>query len=67
MDSSKTEGFIDETAVGHVNQLKALEHVFRKAAEDDIPSEVSNFYLLLKELLWKLLMRKIFSIYLSGS
>lgn len=42
MDSSKTEGFIDETAVGHVNQLKALEHVFRKAAEDDIPSEVSK-------------------------
>ncbi|KMS95710.1 hypothetical protein BVRB_005560 isoform A [Beta vulgaris subsp. vulgaris] len=43
MDSSKTEGFIDETAVGHVNQLKALEHVFRKAAEDDIPSEVPDY------------------------
>lgn len=40
MDSSKLEGFINEADVGLMNQLKALEGVFRKAAEQDIPSEV---------------------------
>lgn len=43
MDSSKMEGFIDEADVGHVKQLKALEHVFRKAAEQDRPSEVPDY------------------------
>ncbi|KAL2933339.1 E3 ubiquitin-protein ligase CHIP [Bienertia sinuspersici] len=45
MDSSKTEGFIDEVDVDHVKQLTALEHFFRKAAEPDIPSEVLFFKL----------------------
>ncbi|KNA18299.1 hypothetical protein SOVF_072220 [Spinacia oleracea] len=43
MDSSKLEGFINEADVGLMNQLKALEGVFRKAAEQDIPSEVPDY------------------------
>ncbi|XP_057534681.1 E3 ubiquitin-protein ligase CHIP [Amaranthus tricolor] len=41
--SYEMEGFIDEAAVGNVKQLKALERVFRKAGECDIPSEVPDY------------------------
>ena len=44
------EGFADDAAAANAKQLQALECVFRKAAEDDIPSEVccSNWHLSLK-------------------
>ena len=45
--SYEMEGFIDEAAVGNVKQLKALERVFRKAGECDIPSEVFTTFKLL--------------------
>lgn len=45
-DASETEGFVDETAETTSDQLKALNLVFKKAAEDDTPSEVTiNIYL----------------------
>ncbi|XP_021749635.1 E3 ubiquitin-protein ligase CHIP-like [Chenopodium quinoa] len=43
MDSSKTEGFISEADAGLMKQLDALDNVFRKAGEHDIPSEVPDY------------------------
>ncbi|XP_021720151.1 E3 ubiquitin-protein ligase CHIP-like [Chenopodium quinoa] len=43
MDSSKTEGFINEADAGLMKQLDALDLVFRKAGEHDIPSEVPDY------------------------
>lgn len=42
-DVSKMEGFLDEAAAATTKQLEALELVFQKAAEDDIPSEVPDY------------------------
>lgn len=39
--ASETEGFVDETALATSDQFKALNLVFKKATEDDTPSEVS--------------------------
>lgn len=41
LDAPETEGFVDETAISISDQLKALNLVFEKAAEDDSPTEVS--------------------------
>lgn len=43
LDASETEGFVDETAVSMSDQLKALNLVFKKAAEDDTPTEVPSY------------------------
>lgn len=40
-DASETEGFVDETSQSTLDQLEALNLVFKKAAEDDTPTEVS--------------------------
>ena len=44
LDDSETEGFLDDpivSVVSHLKKLDLLKEVFRKAAEDDTPSEVS--------------------------
>ncbi|KAJ6389988.1 hypothetical protein OIU77_024254 [Salix suchowensis] len=44
LDGSETEGFLDDpivSVVSHLKKLDLLGEVFRKAAEDDTPSEVS--------------------------
>ncbi|KAJ8433065.1 hypothetical protein Cgig2_015428 [Carnegiea gigantea] len=43
VDASMMEGFADEAAAANAKQFQALECVFRKAAEDDIPSEVPDY------------------------
>lgn len=43
LDAPETEGFVDETAVSMSDQLKALNLVFKKAAEDDTPTEVPSY------------------------
>lgn len=40
-DVSEKEGFVDETHRSTIDQLNALNLVFKKAAEDDTPTEVS--------------------------
>ncbi|KAM7264154.1 hypothetical protein ACFE04_001837 [Oxalis oulophora] len=42
-DAVQSEGFLDETKTSHVEQLKAVEEVFRRAEEDDIPTEVPDY------------------------
>lgn len=41
LDISRKEGFLDEASSTHLKQMEALRQVFRKAAEDDTPAEVS--------------------------
>ncbi|KAL2488301.1 E3 ubiquitin-protein ligase [Forsythia ovata] len=43
LDTSETEGFVDENAKSNLEQLEALSEVFNKAAEDDIPTEVPDY------------------------
>ncbi|KAK9282395.1 hypothetical protein L1049_005312 [Liquidambar formosana] len=40
---TETEGFLDEAAKSNLQELKALDRVFKKAAEADIPSEVPDY------------------------
>jgi STIP1 family protein 1 len=40
LEVSEMEGFVDDATTSHLKQLEALESVFKKAAEDDTPSEV---------------------------
>ncbi|KAL1540967.1 RING-type E3 ubiquitin transferase [Salvia divinorum] len=42
-DASAKEGFLDETHRSTLDQLKALNLVFKKAAEDDTPTEVPDY------------------------
>lgn len=37
---SEMEGFVDDATTSHLKQLEAVERVFNKAADDDIPTEV---------------------------
>lgn len=46
LDGSDMEGFVDDATTTHLKQLEALEGVFNKAAEADIPAEVCTFFLL---------------------
>lgn len=39
--SQPEEGFLDEAAASLTRQIKALKEVFRKAAESDMPTEVT--------------------------
>lgn len=41
LDVSPKEGFSDEDPTSHSEQIEVLERVFSKAAEDDMPTEVS--------------------------
>lgn len=43
LDAPETEGFVDETAISISDQLKALNLVFKKASEDDTPTEVPSY------------------------
>ncbi|XP_051143065.1 E3 ubiquitin-protein ligase CHIP-like isoform X2 [Andrographis paniculata] len=43
INSSRMEGFIDETAISTLDQLNALRQVFNKVAEPDIPTEVPDY------------------------
>ncbi|CAI9107332.1 OLC1v1006663C3 [Oldenlandia corymbosa var. corymbosa] len=43
LDSSEKEGFVDETMKANADQLEALDRVFQKAAEDDIPTEIPDY------------------------
>ncbi|KAF9688436.1 hypothetical protein SADUNF_Sadunf02G0197000 [Salix dunnii] len=46
LDDSETEGFLDDpivSVVSHLKKLDLLGEVFRKAAEDDTPSEVPDY------------------------
>jgi len=40
-DAAKMEGFLDELAKSHSEQVNAVGQVFQKAAEVDMPTEVS--------------------------
>lgn len=40
LDMSRTEESSDEAYTAHTERLKALERVFKKAAEEDKPTEV---------------------------
>ncbi|XP_057780999.1 E3 ubiquitin-protein ligase CHIP isoform X2 [Salvia miltiorrhiza] len=42
-DASEKEGFVDEIDQSFLDQLKALNLVFKKAAEDDTPTEVPDY------------------------
>ncbi|XP_030532787.2 E3 ubiquitin-protein ligase CHIP isoform X1 [Rhodamnia argentea] len=42
-DASKTEGFLDELAKSHLEQVNAVGQVFQKAAEADTPAEVPDY------------------------
>ncbi|KAL1565748.1 RING-type E3 ubiquitin transferase [Salvia divinorum] len=42
-DASEKEGFVDETHLSALDQLKALNLVFEKAEEDDTPTEVPDY------------------------
>lgn len=37
---SEMEGIVDDATASHLKQLEAVERVFNKAAEDDVPTEV---------------------------
>lgn len=39
-DISESEGFVDDATTSHLKRLEAIERVFNRAAEDDIPAEV---------------------------
>ncbi|KAJ8568682.1 hypothetical protein K7X08_028215 [Anisodus acutangulus] len=43
LDSSQMEGFIDDRSTSLLKQLVSLGGVFRKAAEDDTPTEVPDY------------------------
>nr|AFK42413.1 unknown [Lotus japonicus] len=43
LDGSDMEGFVDDATTTHLKQLEALEGVFNKAAEADIPAEVPDY------------------------
>ncbi|XP_057985113.1 E3 ubiquitin-protein ligase CHIP-like isoform X2 [Hevea brasiliensis] len=43
LDSSQTEGFLDETIAPHLKELEDLGQVFKRAAEDDTPTEVPDY------------------------
>ncbi|KAK2352781.1 protein phosphatase 5.2 [Trifolium repens] len=43
LEVSEMEGFVDDATTSHLKQLEALETVFKKAAEDDTPSEVPDY------------------------
>lgn len=43
LDESETEGFLDEPATSHLQQLETLRKVFREAAETDMPTEVPDY------------------------
>ncbi|XP_011089637.1 E3 ubiquitin-protein ligase CHIP isoform X3 [Sesamum indicum] len=43
LDGSQMEGFVDESAKSTLDQLEALDRVFKKAAEDDSPTEVPDY------------------------
>lgn len=42
LDSTDTEGFLDETNKKNSEELEALDAFFRRAAEEDTPAEVRN-------------------------
>lgn len=44
LDSSQTEGFLDDTIDSNSAKLEALGNVFEKAAEADLPTEVAIKY-----------------------
>lgn len=41
------EGFVDDATTSHLKQLEAVERVFNKAADDDIPTEVCMCFVFL--------------------
>ncbi|XP_059660057.1 E3 ubiquitin-protein ligase CHIP isoform X2 [Cornus florida] len=43
LDPSQTEGFSEEAAASNLAELEALEQVFEKAAEADLPTEVPDY------------------------
>ncbi|XP_021633314.1 E3 ubiquitin-protein ligase CHIP isoform X2 [Manihot esculenta] len=43
LDSCQTEGFLDEMNVPHLKQFEDLGQVFKRAAEDDTPTEVPDY------------------------
>ncbi|CAA2965102.1 E3 ubiquitin- ligase CHIP [Olea europaea subsp. europaea] len=43
LDTSQVEGFVDENIQSNLEQLEALNGVFNKAAEDDIPTDVPDY------------------------
>ncbi|CAI9770676.1 unnamed protein product [Fraxinus pennsylvanica] len=43
LDSSPMEGFTDENSISNLEQLEALNGVFNRVAEDDIPTEVPDY------------------------
>ena len=44
---SEMEGFVDDATTSHLKQLEAVERVFNKAADDDIPTEVCMCFVFL--------------------
>uniref|UniRef100_A0A2N9HTJ7 RING-type E3 ubiquitin transferase n=1 Tax=Fagus sylvatica TaxID=28930 RepID=A0A2N9HTJ7_FAGSY len=42
-DVSQLEGFVDESAIFHLEQLEVLRRVFREAEEADLPTEVPDY------------------------
>lgn len=42
LETSEMEGFLDESATSHLEQLEALRRLFKEAAEADMPTEVSS-------------------------
>ena len=44
-DVSQLEGFVDESAISHLEQLEVLRRVLREAEEADLPTEVSTWVL----------------------
>ncbi|XP_075515678.1 E3 ubiquitin-protein ligase CHIP-like isoform X2 [Primulina tabacum] len=43
LDTSDTEGFVDENAKSNLDQLEALGSVFDEAAENDTPTELPDY------------------------
>lgn len=43
LEDSETEGFVDDATISHLKQLEDLEAVFKKAGEDDKPTEVPDY------------------------
>ncbi|CAL5195428.1 unnamed protein product [Lathyrus oleraceus] len=41
-DISESEGFVDDATTSHLKRLEAIERVFNRAAEDDIPAEIPD-------------------------
>ncbi|KAJ4829277.1 hypothetical protein Tsubulata_025786 [Turnera subulata] len=43
LDDSETEGFLNDRFSSHLNELEDLKAVFKRAAEDDTPTEVPDY------------------------